>query len=179
MRAGDFTAEQVAAFVQAVNNGQTISSVARQFGTNRSAIYRAAARQGMRFDSRRAVESLRATVMDMPAIDAVNFLLDVIEAAIPEHAPENLERLRRFGFSNQQARILCVLWDATPKTVSLYTLCARMGGRDEAGNIDCLRVQIVKARKRLRQIGWPVEISNSRGAGYALLVTEPGWTGPL
>lgn len=179
MRPADFTADQAAALVQAINAGQTVTAAAQQFGTSRAAIYRAVARHGLRFDSRRAVESLRETVLNMPALEAVNLLLDLVEASIPEHAPENIMRFRQFGFSNQQARILCVLWDATPKMVSLDTLCMRMGGRDDGGNIESLRVQIVNARKRLRQIGWPVEITNSRGAGYALLVTEPGWTGPL
>lgn len=181
MTASHIKHDLLSAVASAYRSGKSISELAHANATTRTSIYRALARAGepVRFQNSADLGLLRAAVQEMRPIDAVNLLLDIVEASFPEHSPERFLRLRSMGLGPHQARILLVLMDAQG-AVSLDALCARVTSANSPDHVstESIRVHLSKLRAMIRQFGWPIEIKNVWGSGYQIVRHNPDWTLP-
>lgn len=114
------------------------------------------------------ITSLREQVEAMPPADAVEYLMEVIETSRPEHHPAVLQGLVEHGFTLQQARILAALKAVAPRVMTKDGLCRRISARDEIPSEGVLRVQVRRARHRLKALGWSIAICTDWGLGYHL-----------
>lgn len=119
---------------------------------------------------------LRRDVETMPPRRAVELLLDLIEASIPEYVPAAEIKMRMSGFTPMETRILLILRASKARVITLDYLATRSGAAKPTTS-PSVSVVLCKCRKKLADLGWPVSIQNVWGVGYRMVV-EPGWIWP-
>lgn len=158
--------------------GLSATEAARRYGTTRNSVYRAADRLGLdaRLGKRPDLGALRREVEDMPATEAVAFLLDLVEIAFPECDAAELVPLAAAGFTVTQSRVLAILAARPGFAVTHEAIAARAAVGADAISPEVLKVHVCRIRKRLRALGWPVELVTVWGFGFRLDILQEGWS---
>jgi len=161
-----------------MRGGLTATAAGRRYDATRSSVYRAAERLGLdaRLGKRPDLGELRREVEDMPATKAVAFLLDLVEIAFPECDAAELVPLTGAGFTLAQSRILAILCDRPGRAMTHEAIAARAAVGADAISPEVLKVHVCRIRKRLRALGWPVELVTVWGFGFRLDILQEGWS---
>lgn len=169
----------VAGLVAEMRGGLSPTAAARRYGTTRNSVLRAADRAGLdaRLGRRPDPASLRRQVEDMPATQAVAFLLDLVEIAFPECRGATIADLTSAGFSVTQARIVAILRSSGGRALSYEYIGARAAVGGDAIGDRTLHVHFHKIRRRFSELGWPVQLVTHWGHGVSLSIAE-GWSWP-
>lgn len=109
--------------------------------------------------------TLRAAAEAMDPEDAVAWLLDIVEGQAG-HDPGGIATLMRWGFRAQEARLLSLLLAAGPTGLSHDRIQTGISVTGEPVMPDHARVVILKTRRHLLRLGWPVWVSSIWGFGY-------------
>lgn len=162
--------------------GQYPRGIAADLGVSSAAVYRVARREGvpLRNDGKVQqailIHDLRAAVLDMPPGQAVEFLMDWISARFAEQDAAALGAVMGAGFTPAQARLLLMLAGA-PGPLSRDQMHGRLYGHDPGGGADpkTISVFVSQLRRRIKALGWGLEIRTVQGFGYELKRPAGPW----
>lgn len=169
-------------FVNCVNLGFSRKELWEHFGVSHKTVARWLESLGIDAvsDVNGRRPSFRKSVQDMKPVDAVEYLLTVIEALLPPiHATDPR---RKMGFSHIQCDMLSVLCRFDYLSVEQATLIS-MRGRDydTAPDISAVRSHITKTRRLFETYGFAAQIKTDRIRGSQLgwiLVRQNGFRFP-
>jgi hypothetical protein len=151
-----------------LGSGLSIKDVAEEVGASKTATRLCLARRDVRLTPEDA-KTLRRRVDDMKPLDAVQFLLSVIEqiswvSLESEHPTDIIDA------TISQRRLLRALYDANGKPLSKDALLAAMtsayASADDVPQMKVVDVQVCKLRPKLKGSRW--EIVTIWGMGYQL-----------
>lgn len=124
-------------------------------------------------------EHLRNAVRDMPAEEARDLLLGVIEDLMPGQDEARVMRITALGFTRKQAQILATLEHG--RVVSKAALFETMyAARPDAPHPKVIDAFLCRIRRMIAAAGYGFEIRTIRGGGYQLvrLTDDPlPWAG--
>ncbi len=153
--------------------GQRPQQIGVDFDMSRRAVYRLAEKHGIvlkpGFDVMKDASLLRHAVQKMSPLAAVNFLLEVLEMAMPWQDTDRVAQIcKDVETTPTGAQIILTLIHYRGKTVTkerLYQSFTMGRSVDELPNMKIIDVMICKIRKVLPE---EVTIRNVWGVGYAL-----------
>ena len=157
-------------FVAQAAHGDGIRALMQHYGVRHGTIAEWASDCGIEVamrpvDGKRP--NYRKAVEDMRPLDAVEYLLTVIEDLLPPR--DQVADVRLHGFSETQAEMLLVLTRSKFLSYSHATAIVMRGrDRDKSPNHDAVRVYISAIRKRIAAMGGGIKILNEINMGWRI-----------
>lgn len=150
--------------------GMCATEIAEEIGVDCNAVRRAARRHAVALrngvhERRSPVQKLRADVGDMKPLDAVEFLLAILEDLI--NADDQSCIWPGIHLPNSARRVCQALYSREGALLSRdYLMTALYGGQADPPSGNVIYVFVTKARAALRGTGF--EIKTVRGQGYRM-----------
>lgn len=173
---------------EALDDLLTINEIAAEHGMTKRRVYALADRLGLRDEVRRGstlAKAIRPTLAAMAETErpteAVRMLVDFVLDAWPEQDREVLAAVMAHGFTQGEAVLLIALDDACGRVVPTDELNRRLrhaGIMRDEGEDSSLPIHVLRVRRRLASLGWPLVVRNARGVGFALEIADPEWSMP-
>lgn len=155
-------------------SGATISDAAEDVGVSENSLKSALTRRGIEL-SKKWEKTVRQMAEDMPATEAVDFLLSLLEEVAPgvcgEQHPVDGWAVH---LTPQESRLAKILYDAHPHCVNHDRLASIIDALSEgrANNAyEHVKVIVSRLRKKFKPIG--VEIVTHHSMGYSMMLPEP------
>lgn len=151
--------------------------IAREFGRRKDWAQVHAKRLGVDLPRGRNVfPNYRSRVEEMKPIDAVAYLLSILDHALVDPLEKDMVPLLEHGFSRREARVLCALMDEDDHTLSKGCIFAHSllycDNPDDPPSVRFADMLILRIRRKLGGLNWPLRITTLRGYGYRLDGTE-------
>lgn len=169
--ATELTETDIARFTALADEGFGVSFIAREFGYSTSWARRTAHRLGVEIQSRRnAYPNLRARVEDMQKLDAIDYLLTVVEKCFTPPQELEIRAIMAYGFLRKEAAIVVAFMhsptgkltrERVHATIIMFCIDASAIPSDRAVDVSMCLI-----RNRVKQLGWPVIIETLRGDGF-------------
>lgn len=100
----------------------------------------------------------------MKPIDAVEFLLDLIEVSVPEHGQLQVEKYYNLGFTVTESKVLIVLEQHKGTIMGSEVLVYRLG----LPNDRTLEVHVCNIRRKIQKNNLAISIKTIHGTGYMM-----------
>lgn len=160
-------------------DGESLAAVAREVGMNRSSLRRLAVRHGVKFTPRgsRWTFSPRRMVEDMRPIEAVDFLVDLLETM--QGYPDNIGRFPGDPLCESERVVFSVLYHGLGRNVPrarVYDILYAGRAPSDLPDPKGLDVRVCNIRDKLAGVG-AFSISTVHGFGWRL-DAEPGYRFP-
>ena len=157
---------ELPALQERIASGVTIDSITKEYDCATSSVYRAFARNGtvLRSLNRRNYVALRNQIENMKPIDAVEFLLDVIEVSVPEHGRLQVEKYYNLGFTVTESKVLIVLEQHKGIIMGSEIMVYRLG----LPNDRTLEVHVCNIRRKIQKNNLAISIKTIHGTGYMM-----------
>jgi len=162
-----------------IDEGMNSQSIADELDVSRSAVNRACVKFGLQKPGRgelaHLLKSVRKVVFEMQPLDAINYLLDILENVVPGQSVSEISDFHTnlpFRLTGSEARLLFSLYKARGRMLSkdrlmneLYLHCH---ADEDFPNMKIIDVFVCKLRNKLKKSGLPIEIITYWGIGYGL-----------
>lgn len=155
-----------------VNDGMSVTEIARDADTSTASVYRAAKKHGVELPAPRTFSfaTIRQTLDGMKQADAIEYLIELLKCLSPVEDEVEAKKWGLKGFTPQEARVLTVLKANAGIPVSneriLDFMYAQHRNVDHVADMKVIAVYVSKIRSKLRTLDEPFEIKTVRGFGY-------------
>ena len=169
MRPANIDAEE---FKSRVADGMSKTALGDEFGVHHATISRFSQRSGVVVAPNKVLlaKTIRNAVRDMRPTDAVEYLLNFIESAMPCQDKSKLSPIVSAGFSSSEAQIiLCISSREFVTVTQMYDEIYLGRSSGELPHIKIIPVHICRLRKTFLERGWDVKIKTIWGQGYRLV----------
>lgn len=148
-----------------VEHGDTLASLCDRYGASAHLVRRWAQSQNMDFRRTDTRISYRRAVEDMKPIDAVAFLLAVLEDLDPDDGSDFNERMRELGFKSKEAAVIRLIHRRQYLTRDQVRRVLSVG--QDAPICDAVVNRWVRlAARKLDALGHPVRIVTEKYHGW-------------
>lgn len=173
-----YTPDDVALMKDMATNGSTLAEIGEEFGVSPGAIAGVFYKRGERISDFRKIQNWWKRVQDMPPIEAVTYLKEMIDFMVPtlSHMPHRVDDL---GIHLQiyDRRVLIALVDAAPAVLGkdqIMDLIYADRSADEVPGRKIIDMYICRLRPKLPKSFGTIE--TAWGVGYRF-VPAPEWDG--
>lgn len=147
--------------------------IAKEFQENECWVHRQATRLGITLPRGRNVyPNYRSRVEELTALEAVDYLLNLVENLIPTHDEARMQEVLQHGFTRQESRVVLGLIDSSDGTISrgdAYSLILlHSNDVNDPPSTQAVDMVLSRVRKKLAGLDWGLEIETIRGVGYRL-----------